>query len=296
MKVVAIYENTDKQEAIDCAARAAEVLVNLGVDCVVRPSLQPFLQGHITGSVKIAEVREFDKIADIVISFGGDGTLLTAAREMLMSDVPIMGFNVGKLGFLAEYSVKQLEENITDVINGKFRLVDRAVIETTFRGETYFALNDFVIEKRNSSKMITVTVFSNEHCVGDYRADGIVLTTPTGSTAYSLSCSGPIIAPSAKVLCITPISPHTLTLRPLVVPDSNEITFKLSDSGGGVILVADGITICDLGTDDEIKFKLSDERVKLIKPQDSSYYGVLRNKLLWAANSFDNESNKRGNS
>lgn len=293
MKVVAIYENTDKQDAIDYAAKAAEVLVNLGVDCIVRPSLVPYLPAHISGSVKSSEVCDFDKIADMVISFGGDGTLLTAAREMLMCDVPIMGFNVGKLGFLAEYSVNNLEQNITEIINGNFRLVDRSVIEMPFKGTKYYALNDFVIEKRYSSKMITVSVFSNEHRVGDYRADGIVLTTPTGSTAYSLSCSGPIIAPSAKVFCITPISPHTLTLRPLVIPDTNDITFRLTDSGGGVILVADGITICDLGTNDEIVFKLSEERVKLIKPQDSSYYDVLRNKLLWAANSFENESQKR---
>lgn len=293
MKVVAIYENTDKKEAVTYAARAAEVLVNLGVECIVQPSLIPFLPEHITGSVKSSPVCNFEKMADMVISFGGDGTLLTAAREMLMCDVPIMGFNVGKLGFLAEYSVDKLEENIAQVINGNFRLVDRAVIETTFNGVRHFALNDFVIEKRNSSKMITVSVFSNEHRVGDYRADGIVLTTPTGSTAYSLSCSGPIIAPSAKVFCITPISPHSLNLRPLVVPDVNDITFLLSDSGGGVILVADGITLCELGTDDIIKFKLSEERVKLIKPQDSSYYDVLRNKLLWAANSLEDESNKR---
>lgn len=293
MKIVAIYENTDKKEAISYASKAAEILVNLGVECIVRPTLSDFLPDHIKGSVKFAQVCDFEKVADMVISFGGDGTLLTAAREMLMCDIPIMGFNVGKLGFLAEYSVNKLDESISQVINGHFRLVDRSVIETSINGENYFALNDFVIEKRNSSKMITVSVFSNEHCVGDYRADGIVLTTPTGSTAYSLSCSGPIIAPSAKVLCITPISPHTLTLRPLVIPDTNEVSFKLIDSGDGVILVADGITIGNLRTNDTIKFKLSEERVKLIKPQDSSYYDILRNKLLWAANSFDDESAKR---
>lgn len=295
MKRVAIYENTDKDEAIKYACQAAEILVNLGVECIVRPSLAPFLPPHIEGSVKTSEVCDFDKIADMVISFGGDGTLLTASREMLMCDVPIMGFNVGKLGFLAEYSVHKLEENISKVVNGNFRLVDRAVIETTFRDTKHYALNDFVIEKRNTSRMITITVFSNEHCVGEYRADGIVLTTPTGSTAYSLSCSGPIIAPSAKVLCITPISPHTLTLRPLVIPDSNEVTFQLTDSGGGVILVADGLTIGEMDTDEKIKFVLSKERVKLIKPQDSSYYDILRTKLLWASNSFDNESKLRSN-
>ncbi|MBX3043871.1 MAG: NAD(+)/NADH kinase [Candidatus Kapabacteria bacterium] len=293
MKIVAIYENTDKKEAIQYASKAAEYLVNQGVDCIVRPSLSPYLPAHIKNFVKTSQVCDFDRMADMVISFGGDGTLLTAAREMLMCDVPIMGFNVGKLGFLAEYSVENLEHNIAGVLNGNFRLVDRAVIETTFEGKSHFALNDFVIEKRNSSKMVTVQVFSNEHCVGDYRADGIVLTTPTGSTAYSLSCSGPIIAPSAKVLCITPISPHTLTIRPLVIPDTNEITFAIMDSGDGVILVADGITLGELKNGENIKFNLSEERVKLIKPQDSSYYDILRTKLLWAANSFDNKSKEQ---
>jgi NAD+ kinase len=295
MKRVAIYENTEKPEAIEYAAKAAEILVNLGIECIVRPTLYPFLPPHIEGSVKLHPVCEFDKIADMVISFGGDGTLLSASREMLMCEIPIMGFNVGKLGFLAEYSVDKLEQNINKVINGNFRLVDRAVLETIFNNQKYYALNDFVMEKRNSSKMITAAVYSNEHCVGYYRADGLVLTTPTGSTAYSLSCSGPIIAPSAKVLCITPISPHTLTLRPLVIPDSNEVTFDLNDSGGGVILVADGITIGNLETGDSIKFKLSEERVKLIKPQDSSYYDILRTKLLWAANSYDKPDAERSN-
>ncbi len=293
MKRVAVYENTDKEEAIKYAAKAAEVLVNLGVECVVRPSLSQYLPPHIEGSVKVHEVCDFDKLADMVISFGGDGTLLSAAREMLMCEMPIMGFNVGKLGFLAEYSVLELEKNISQVVNGNFRLVDRSVLETYVNNKRYFALNDFVMEKRNTSKMITVAVYSNEHCVGDYRADGIVLTTPTGSTAYSLSCSGPIIAPSAKVLCITPISPHTLTLRPLVIPDTNEVTFSLTDAGGGVIVVADGTTITELETGDSIKIKLSEERVKLIKPQDSSYYDILRNKLLWAANSFDNKTSAK---
>ncbi len=295
MKSVAIYENTEKPEAIKYATLAAEILVNLGIECVIRPSLLSFLPEHIEGSVKIQQVCEFDKFADMVISFGGDGTMLAASREMLMCEIPIMGFNVGKLGFLAEYSIENLEDNINKVINGNFRLVDRAVLETTIDNIKHYALNDFVVEKRNSSKMITIEVFSDEHCVGFYRADGLVLTTPTGSTAYSLSCSGPIIAPSAKVLCITPISPHSLTLRPLVLPDSNEITFQIKDGGGGVILVADGNTIGNINTNDIIKFKLSDERVRLIKPQDSSYYDILRKKLLWATNAYDMPVSLRSN-
>jgi NAD+ kinase len=287
MKRVALYENQDKPKAIEFALKTIEILNNLGTDCIVTPSLAIYVDNDYKSYIQVHDVEEFYKYADAVVSFGGDGTLLTVAREMLLSEVPIMGFNVGKLGFLAEYSVDNLDASISELLDGHYRLVDRSVLETIIDGKIIYALNDFVIEKINTSKMITVNTYSDQHFVGEYRADGLIITTPTGSTAYSLSCSGPIIAPSAKVICLTPISPHTLTIRPLVVPDANEITLELSDNGEGAILVADGITIKSVEPSDKISFKISNLKVKLIKPLKSSYYDVLRNKFLWASNSSD---------
>lgn len=291
MKRIAIYANKDKPEAKHFARKAVDMIINSGADCIVRDELYTTLDPDVKSKVKLHKISEYEKHADIILSFGGDGTLLTIARYLLNSNIPIMGFNVGKLGFLAEYSVEQLEYSIKDLLDGNYRVVDRSVLETSIGGKIFYAINDFVIEKKDTSKMITAQVFSDEHYVGDYRADGIIITTPTGSTAYSLSCSGPIIAPSAKVVCVTPISPHTLTLRPLVIPDNNCITCEITEAGGGAILVADGETVTVLDVNDKVKISLSDARVKLIKPHESSYYDVLRNKMLWAANTLNKTEN-----
>lgn len=291
MKRIGIYANKDKPEAKFFARKAVDMIINSGADCIVRNELYTTLDPDVKSKVKLHDISDYEKHADIIMSFGGDGTLLTIARYLLSSNIPIMGFNVGKLGFLAEYSVEKLETSVKDLLNGNYRVVDRSVLETSIGGKLFYALNDFVIEKKDTSKMIMAKVYSDEHYVGDYRADGIIITTPTGSTAYSLSCSGPIIAPSAKVICITPISPHTLTLRPLVIPDNNCVTCEITESSGGAILVADGETVKILDLNDIVKISLSDARVKLIKPHESSYYDVLRNKMLWAANVLNKPEN-----
>ena len=287
MKKIALFENADKPDAIKYAIDAVHILHKFSAEIFVRHELFELCDEDTKKIVLPRTIKEFEKYADMIITFGGDGTILTAARETINSDLPIMGVNVGKLGFLAEYNTTHLEQAIKDVMNGIYRLVDRSILETKVEGITYYALNDFVIEKNDNSKMITLAAYSDEHYVGDYRADGVIISTPTGSTAYSLSCNGPIIAPSTQVLCITPISPHTLTLKPLVVPDTNEIRFRLDTPNCEAILVADGYTVKLIKYGEEVTMKLSESKVKLIKPEKSTYYDVLRRKLLWGANALD---------
>jgi NAD+ kinase len=287
MNKIALIENGGKPDAQRWALFAAKKIIDLGGECCIGEDLHSKLDDKYKEKVKICDISEAIKFADAVITFGGDGTMLEAARDLLHNEIPIMGVNVGKLGFLAEYQTEGLEKSIQDVTQGNYRLVDRAVLETEIQGEKFYALNDFVIEKRNSSRVMTVETYSDEYYVGSYRVDGIILTTPTGSTAYSLSCDGPIIAPSTKVLCITPISPHTLTLRPLVIPDTNVVSFIVDSPSGESSLVADGHREKSLSNGDKVIIKTSDLKVKFIKPQNVSYYDVLRNKLLWGAHSFD---------
>lgn len=287
MKRIAIYENDAKPEAITYARQAVRYLATKNIEIYLREGLYNSLDNDLKSKTHGIPLKDFEKFADFVISFGGDGTMLMAARNLLKSEIPIMGVNVGKLGFLAEYPVETLEQSLNDLLEGNYRLADRSVVETTLDNTNVYALNDFVIEKNESSKMITVRTFSDEHYVGDYRADGLILTTPTGSTAYSLSCSGPIIAPSTRVLCITPISPHTLTLRPLVIPDTNEVTLELLSTSQPANLVADGTFVRVINPGEKLVFKLSEARIRLVKPVFVSYYDVLRTKLLWAANAFD---------
>ena len=287
MKNIALFENADKPEAAKYAEISAKILLNLGAVIYAKPELVSHFAPEIAKEIKPIQSDEFEKFADEVISFGGDGTMLTAAHMLINSNIPIMGINVGKLGFLAEYSVAHLNQAITDLMEGNYRVVDRFVIETEIDGEKFYALNDIVVEKRQSSRMITITTFANDHHIADYRSDGLIITTPTGSTAYSLSCNGPVIAPSTKVLCLTPISPHSLNLRPLIIPDTNEVKLRITSPTGEVNLVIDGQVSMAVSNNKEIVIKKSDAIIKLIKPLNSSYYDLLRRKLLWAAQTTD---------
>ncbi len=287
MKNIALYENADKPESAKYAEMSAKILLNLGVSIYAKPELLKHFTPEIAKEIKPIQADEFEKFADVVISFGGDGTMLSAAHLLINSNIPIMGINVGKLGFLAEYSVANLNRAINDLMEGNYRVVDRFVIETLWNGEKLYALNDIVVEKRQSSRMITITTYANDHHIADYRSDGLIITTPTGSTAYSLSCNGPVIAPSTHVLCLTPISPHSLNLRPLIIPDTNEVKLRVTSPTGDVNLVIDGQVSKVVPNDIDIVIKRSDAIVKLIKPLQSSYYDLLRRKLLWAAQTTD---------
>ncbi len=287
MKRVAFFESSGKTEAISWAEFTAFKLKELGAECYATPELISSFSQETVELVQPKSIKEFDKFADLVISFGGDGTMLSAVRQLIHTELPIMGVNVGKLGFLAEFSISYLEETLVNLMKGNYRIVDRSVLETIINEERIFALNDFVIEKKGSSHMIVVQAYANDHYIGDYRADGVILSTPTGSTAYSLSCGGPIIAPKTSVLCITPISPHSLTVRPLIIADSNEIAMKIYSHSGEANLVADGQTKRVLHNNEKVVFKKSASKAKLIKPLDTTYYDLLRRKLLWAVNAIE---------
>jgi NAD+ kinase len=202
-----------------------------------------------------------------------------------------MGINVGKLGFLAEFPNEKLDEALDALLHGVYRMVDRTMLSTFVGDEVIYALNDIVVEKMSSSRMITLHAYSDDNFVASYRADGLIVTTPTGSTAYSLASGGPILAPSTKVICLTPIAPHSLTFRPLVIPDENTIRLQVESPNGEAKLVADGQVEKILKNGDEIKICIAPEKVKLIKPQKSSYYDVLRAKLLWAADPISSKVN-----
>ncbi|MGB9703077.1 MAG: NAD(+)/NADH kinase [Candidatus Kapaibacteriota bacterium] len=290
MEKILLFENQSKPEAIKWAEFASQLLNEKGFECFCGFELYEHFSDTTKTFVKPIPVSDYVRIPDIVMTFGGDGTILSAVRYVCKNEIPIMGINVGKLGFLAEYPNNKIKEAIEALSNGDYRVVDRLMLTTTYNGDEIYAVNDFVIEKVMSSRMITLHTYSNDHYVASYRADGLIITTPTGSTAYSLACGGPILAPSTKVLCITPISPHSLTFRPLVVPDENTIKVQIEAPSGEAKLVADGQVERILKNGEEVTFSVAKQRVKLIKPIKSSYYDVLRAKLLWAADPTANKN------
>ncbi len=283
MRRFGLLAYASKPEAVRWATHVAARLLEERAAVYVDEALGASLPEATAAQCEVINWNEFEKFADTVITFGGDGTLLSAAKLLIGSDIPIMGVNVGRLGFLAEFSVDMLDDAIMDVLKGNYRIVDRTTLETTLNGKTHYALNEMLVERSGSGKMISIRAFVNEHHVADYRADGVILTTPTGSTAYSLAAGGPIIAPSAQALCLTPISPHTLTLRPLIIQDQSEVRFEFPVSDAQAQLVVDGQIIGTLTQGMSLTIRKSEHLVKLIKRADSTYYDLLREKLLWSA-------------
>jgi NAD+ kinase len=286
---IGLFESTRRPEALKWAKQAAIILNELNCNVLMDPSFESRISEPDYNFIIPTRYEDFRTEADAVVSFGGDGTMLSAARMLEGSQVAIMGINVGRLGFLAEYNVNKLYTSMNDLVNGTYRTVDRTIIETYVSDSRLFALNDIVIEKKDTGKLIEVEAYSDGHFIGNYRADGLIISTPTGSTAYSLSCGGPIIAPSTPVLCITPISPHTLTLRPLVLPDTNEIRLRVNSPSGLASVIADGQIETQLKDGESIVIKKSINTVKLIKPLESTYYDLLRTKLLWSVNGTEVE-------
>ncbi len=285
---IGLFANLENPEAVRWAEYSARRLLELGAEVCVSPELAARFAQDTTVQLLVHPLEQLGELADTVVTFGGDGTMLAAAQRFLSSGVPLMGINVGKLGFLAEFGVHELDTALEALLHGHYRIVDRTVVAAEVHGKHWYALNDIVVEKHASPRMVRLRAYINEHHIADYRADGLIVTTPTGSTAYSLSCGGPIIAPNARVLCLTPICPHTLTLRALVIPD--DCTIRIEVLSDGAVLVPDGQCQVPLAPGEVVTVRLAPYVLKLVKHAESSYFDLLRRKLLWAADAIGTPS------
>ncbi len=234
------------------------------------------------------EPDEIPALVEMIIVLGGDGTLLSAARLVAdaHTDVPIFGVNLGSLGFMAEVSLEELYGNLEKAIAGKLGTEDRIMLNASVlrdgkRIAQYRVLNDAVINKGALARMMELRVSVNDGHLTTLRADGLIVATPTGSTAYSLSAGGPIIHPTIHCFVITPICPHTLSNRPIALPDSVVVTVCLTSLSEDVSLTLDGQIGFPLEPNDIVAIKKSRFRIKLIKHPMKSYYEILRTKLKW---------------
>lgn len=224
--------------------------------------------------------------ADVLLILGGDGTMLNAARLAVERGIPILGVNMGGLGFLTEVRLEQLYPSLERVFANEYVLDERLMLKTHVHrhGETVaqgVVLNDVVVSKGTLARMIELKISIQGRFVTNLRGDGLIISTPTGSTAYSLSAGGPIINPAVHSLILTPISPHTLTHRPLIVPDDSEIDATLMSKDEGAMVTFDGQVGVALTQGDTVAMKASEFRAKLIRFPETDYYGVLREKLKW---------------
>ena len=235
-------------------------------------------------SVDLAEVVEK---ADLVISLGGDGTLLTAARALIDKEIPLLGINLGRLGFLADVSFDDFETYLDDVVEGKYTVEKRFFIEGEyFEGDrslsTCIALNDIILHSYESSSMIEYEISSGGDLIHIQRSDGVIVTTPTGSTAYALSGGGPIMHPSLETLAIVPICPHTLSNRPIVLPANQAIDVRLAQEGMVAKLSFDGQSQIIMNSQSRVRITRYPRPLTLLHPEDYVYFQVLRAKLYWS--------------
>ncbi len=231
---------------------------------------------------------EIPNLADMIIVLGGDGTLLSTARYAAESkrDVPILGVNLGSLGFMAELSLDEMYENLEKAISGRLETEERMMlIASVLRGEKrtarYSVLNDAVINKGALARMLWLEVWVDDAYLTSLKSDGLIVATPTGSTAYSLSAGGPIIHPAIDCFVLTPICPHTLSNRPIALPDASVVRVRLASKSEDVALTLDGQVGCPLEWNDTVEIKKARHRVKLIKHPTKDYYEILRTKLKW---------------
>jgi len=222
-----------------------------------------------------------------VVTLGGDGTMLKASRMLAPYKIPILGVNLGSLGFLAETNPKEMYAAIKNIIAGKFTIKERAVlavkIENKNRTINELAINDCIAHSGTNGRIVTVKAYLNEKFLGDYIGDGLIVATPTGSTAYSLAANGPIVHPHLDVLVLTPICPHTLSQRPFIMPASKSILKLIvnSDAKEKPVIYIDGQIKHELNANDKITISLFSEPLYLIKNKKHNYFSVLRTKLNW---------------
>ena len=224
--------------------------------------------------------------ADLILVLGGDGTMIATARIVGDREVPVLGVNYGGLGYLAEFRIQELYEALETILLGKYRLDKRVTLAVELhRGQEVVSgnrvLNDVVINKSALARIIEIEAYLNQQFVNSFRADGLIVSTPTGSTAYNLSAGGPVIFPSMNAIVITPICPFTLSNRPIVVPDDAVIELRLKTEQEDVALTLDGQVGFPLKVEDRVVIRKSDTTFNLVQPMNRNYFDVLRDKLRW---------------
>jgi NAD+ kinase len=288
---IGVVAKAASREAVHTAHELAEWLRRRGLEVALDESiLRAAGIRDNSGTVQDPPLRAGEAY-DLVVVLGGDGTLLSVART-LAGRVPILGVNLGNLGFLTEISRGELYPALVQVLAGRFRTETRSLFDIDLKragGETgtgvpglrYRVLNDAVITKSALARIIELTLRVDGHLVARFRADGLIISTPTGSTAYNLSAGGPILSPLLGVAILTPICPHALSLRPIVVPDSGIIEVTLGTPREEVYLTLDGQEGTSLGQGDTVSITRSKATVKLIKVSERTFYDNLRGKLRW---------------
>ena len=284
---VAIFTNLYKNYSSKILLSIIEKLQKNSLDVLIDNKSHNKLNKKKYSSI-LNQVRSFSKIdksINYIICVGGDGTILKAASYVKNMRVPIIGINTGRLGFLAKIKAGEIDNVIESIIKKKYKISERTLITISYKTKNHTnklgaALNEVSITRKNTTSLITIETKLNDEYLNTYWADGLIISTPTGSTGYSLSCGGPIIMPESKNLVITPIAPHNLNARPLVIPDNTSITLKIAGRENEFFVSLDS-KITTLSNEMLILIKKAPYKIKMIQLEKDNFLETLREKLYW---------------
>ncbi|HAA00618.1 MAG TPA: NAD kinase [Flavobacteriales bacterium] len=284
---IAIYGRSFSEEHIPHIQQLFDELAKRKAQLIVFEAFNSFLRPRINVGTEIKLFTRHSEIknkAECLISIGGDGSIMDAVTIVKDSGIPILGINTGRLGFLSNISLEQISTAIENLFEKEYRIEKRALlrVETSNNifGSTNFALNELTIHRKDSGSMITIHAQVEDHYLNSYWADGIIIATPTGSTAYSLSAGGPIVEPGSNNFVITPIAPHNLNVRPMIISDDNIIRLKVEGRSKHFLATLDSRSF-NVDSQDELIIRKADFKIKLIKLQGQNFYETIRNKLMW---------------
>ena len=285
VKTIGLFGNPDKASIVEAIAKVRALAEPAGVAIIVTEALVP----HAAEPVEGVSHEELTERSDVIVAFGGDGTMLRAARTIGDHGTPLLGINLGSLGYLTDIPLNELGDAVESLLAGTFHIVERKRISGSVRHKDgsvsrFRALNDIVINMGPLPRALDMEIRLDRSTMGRFLGDGLIVSTTTGSTAYNLSAGGPIVHPSVGGYLVTPICPHSLAVRPILVPETMRVELKLHDVGQGATLTADGQAAMPLAKGDRVSYAIDDSTVRLVKFANSDFFRAMRRKLQWGAN------------
>lgn len=286
---VAIFGQQYQENALNSIHVLLNCLTAQGANLLIEENFAQLLESYDVLDLKYRQIgvyNNLDHSFDLLVSIGGDGTILRAITGVKDLGIPIVGINTGRLGFLATVQTNEIERAFDDIYKGNYTISSRSLVEVNTHpqhpdlADINFALNEIAVSRKNTTSMIAVETQLNDEYLTAYWSDGLIVSTPTGSTGYSLSCGGPVIIPQAGNFVITPIAPHNLNARPLVIPDTTKITLNINSREDDFLLSLDS-RLVSLSTETEVVITKANFKIKLIEFKYDSFISTLRKKMLW---------------
>jgi len=283
---IAIFSTAYKEEIDVPLRQTVNFLLDHGVDVLIEREFYSQIVNKMKNFPTCTAINTDTLTADLVISIGGDGTFLTTAACIGNKNIPILGINTGRLGFLADVANEEIDVILQEILNGDYNVEERTVLQLSTSDDSEkkypFALNEVAILKQDLSSMISIRASVNDEFLNTYQADGLIIATPTGSTAYAMSVGGPLLVPQAQNLIIAPVASHSLNVRPLIIPDSWYIDLEIDSRSKSFLISLDGRSQI-MHQNTTLHIAKANYTIKVVKPRNHSFFKTLKNKLMWGA-------------